>query len=81
MEILHCNAQAAFLMRQEGCPNNHAPNNNTPVQTGVLWGVGVRRAGLRASAPASDYYKQILDIRVTVVITVAIGGSPPPDDK
>ena len=38
MEILHCRGQAAFLMRQEGCPNNHAPNNNTPVKTGVLWG-------------------------------------------
>ena len=26
------------MRRQEGCPNNHAPNNNTPVKTGVLWG-------------------------------------------
>ena len=22
----------------EGCQKNHAPNNNTPVKTGVLWG-------------------------------------------
>ena len=51
MEVLHCEGQAAFLRRQEGYPNNHAPNDNTPVKTGVLWSlwVGVElgaRAGL-----------------------------------
>ena len=39
MEILHCRGQAAFLRQQEGYPKKHAPNknNNTPVNTEVLW--------------------------------------------
>ena len=45
-------------------------NNNTPVNTEVLWGGGLWW-GLRAGAPASDYDQHVLDVDITIVIEIA----------
>ena len=45
-------------------------NNNTPVNTEVLWGGGVWW-GLRAGAPILDHDQHVLDVDITIVIEIA----------
>ena len=45
-------------------------NNNTPVNTEVLWGGGLWWGLLRTSAPTAKHVQQVLDVDDTVAVCV-----------
>ena len=45
-------------------------NNNTPVNTEVLWGGGLWWGLLRTSAPTAKHVQQVLDVDDTIALGV-----------
>ena len=45
-------------------------NNNTPVNTEVLWSGGLWWGLLRTSAPTANHVQQVLDVDVAVAVRV-----------
>ena len=58
------------LRTASGAIHRHL-NNNTPVNTEVLWGGGLWWGSLRTSAPTAHHVQQVLDVNDTVAVRVA----------
>ena len=68
-QVNNCFYRLSCVPLQEQC-TAVSLNNNTPVNTEVLWGGGLWW-GLWAGAPAFDYGEDVLDVDITIVIEIA----------